>query len=136
MLELMLAALAMQAPDPCFVGPPEAAPAQCPRWRQVRLVRQITDATGYVDPGSVRRDGTAVELSTLTVLTAPIANNISRFVVRARLDCAARTSVVLRTTGYDAAGVQVHDAPVTADAPQPAPAGSPRAVLMDEFCPR
>ena len=136
MLELMLAALAMQAPDPCFVGPPEAAPAQCPRWRQIPLVRQITDATGYVDPASVRRDGANVELSTLTVLTAPIAGNISRFVVRARLDCAARATIMLRTTGYDPAGVRVHDAPVEGAAPEPAPAGSPRAALMDEFCPR
>ncbi|HYD11753.1 MAG TPA: surface-adhesin E family protein [Allosphingosinicella sp.] len=136
MIELVLAAALAQAADPCHVGQPDAGPPHCPRWRQVQLVRAITDASGYVDPASARRDGNVVEINTLTVPTAPIGGNVARFVARVRLDCVARTTRVLHFTGYDAAGGIVHDAPAGLAAAEPAPAGSPRAALIDEFCAR
>ena len=140
MLDLMIAAALLQAqaappaPDPCFVGAPAALPAACPRWRQVQLARANADASGYVDPASVRREGTIVDIDTLTILREPVAGNITRFTARVRLDCTARTSLVLRLTGYDAAGVKVHEGAAEAATPQPAPAGTPRAGLLDDFC--
>lgn len=143
MLDLMIAAALLQArpaapqtPDPCHAGPPEAAPAACPRWRQIQLVRAITDASGYVDPASARRDGNKVDMDTLTVLRTPIGGNVARFVARVRLDCTARTTLVLNLIGYDAAGAKLYEGPAEAAPPEPAPAGSPRAIMLDEFCAR
>ena len=137
MLDLIVAALLAQAqaPDPCYVGPVEALPAACPRWREFVVNREM-DARGYIDPGSVRRDGHYVELDTLTVPGRPIEGRVARFVMRVRLDCTARTTLLLRMSGWDQAGRRVLDRPVDPEPPSPVPPDSPRARMLAEYCVR
>lgn len=122
------------APDPCYVGEPDAAPAACPRWRQLALAVPVTEARGFVDPASARREGNHVDVSTLTIPREALGGEVARFVVRVRLDCTARTTMVLHLTGYNAAGARIHDAAEAPSTPTPAPAGTPRAALIDQFC--
>ena len=133
MIDLLLAAVLMQAAEPCNAAAlPEPAPADCPRWQRVR---PLDGGTGYIDRAASTRDGAAVEVSLRTVLDRPLDRGVRSLIARVRLDCARRTTMIVHMIAFDEAGVRLFDAPVTSDTPASAPADSPYADLLNEYCP-
>jgi hypothetical protein len=140
MIELMIAAALVQAApppaDPCnAVAPPEQPRQGCPQWR---FVGRNETAEAFVDPASVRPDGSTFRANLRIVYYQDLPNGIRSGISRMRFDCARRTTAGERMTLFDAGGGQRDDGPLTGRDAEPYPAvpGEPGAALLDEFCPR
>ena len=136
MLELILAALVTQAPDPCHAAGPAARPPTCRHWR--RLAGN-DEAELFVDPASVRRDAAGFEIATRIVYATPQEEEgVRSGVTTNRYDCAARTWALRRSAWYYSDGTLIVESEVEGEvaAPEPIPADGPMAALLTEFCPR
>jgi hypothetical protein len=135
MIELMIAAALMQAGDPCQAVPQGATTRSCPSWRSEARTPHFET---FSNPASVVRSDGAFEISIRIVYAADRPDRVRSAIARYRFDCAPRTSVPLRLTTYDAAGIVVEDGAPRGDQAAPASLrpGSPSERLRDEFCPR
>jgi len=128
---LLAAALQQAAPDPCnAVARPDAPRPNCPAWR---LMRTNQDASGYVDPASLRRTGDSFQVMTRTVLNRPMQGILS-FNTPLELNCATRMARPLGYYNYDADGRLLSELP--AGEAVPVAPRSAFAALLDEYCPR
>lgn len=138
MFDLLFAAALLQAQaqaqaDPCnAAGRAAQVLAGCPTWR---LMTRDGEASGHIDPASVRREGGRVELMTRMLLDTPLDGRIHSLNTRLELNCAARTRRALHNIAFDAAGrtLFTFGADDTAEA---VPPGSAFATMLTEFCPR
>lgn len=136
MLDLLLAALAMQAPDPCHAVGPAPRPSACRQWR---LLDRDGEAELFIDPASLRRDATGFEIATRIVFATPQEEEGMRSgVTTNRFDCVARTWALRRSAYYDSDGTLIVEGEAAGDeaAAEPIPADAPMAPLLTEFCPR
>lgn len=135
MIDLMLAAILLQTPNPCHA--PDAAstrPRGCPAWRYTG--RSEGDDT-WMDPASLRRGDAGFDLIE-RVLFARAVGAARSAIVAVRYDCTRRTAAALHVTLYDARGARIAAETQTgADAaPEVPPPGSWNARALTEFCPR
>jgi hypothetical protein len=128
MFDLILAAALLQEPAAPL---PEPAPANCPAWR---LMRSNEQATGYVDPGSLRREGDTIQLMTRTILHLRMEQGVVSFNTPLELNCATRTARPLHYYNFDAGGRLVAELP--GGEAVPVVPRSAFEALLDEFCPR
>jgi len=142
MLDLIIAAALSQAATgaparaaPCHAwGPPSGRP-ECPAW--LTLSRD-TQGELMVDPDSLRRDGSAFEI-TVRYVYAEAAQDVIRSIATGfRFDCAARTVAMGRGHAYDDAGVQLDEEEPNEGYTDPAPVlpDAREAVVLTEYCPR
>jgi hypothetical protein len=140
MIELMIAAaLAQAAPppmDPCNAADqPDGGRPGCPHWR---FVGRNERAEVFVDPASVRPDGSTFRANLRIVYYQDLPNGDRSGISRMRFDCARRMDAGERMTLFDAAGRQTADALLAGPDAElhPVAPGQPAAALLDEFCPR
>lgn len=135
MIDLMLAALLLQAPNPCHaLDAATTRPRGCPAWRYTG--RADGDDT-WMDPASLRRSGTGFDLIERVVFAQPIGATRSA-IVAMRYDCTRRTAAPLHVTLYDARGGRLGAETQTGPdaAPQVPPPGSWNARALIEYCRR
>jgi len=135
MIELLIGVALLQTGDPCHAVPQGQTARSCPLWRSAFRNARFEI---FANPASVVRTGGTFEISLRIVYAADVVRRTRSAVARHRYDCAARTSVMLHITTYDAAGAVVEDRDALSDenAPLPAPPGSPSAVQLAAYCPR
>ena len=139
MIGLILAAALVQAAaaDPCQAADAPPGLAHCPAWREIG---SNAGASIYVDPASLRRNGTGFEIEIRLVLLPIPSEEMRSSVGLFAFDCARRTYAIRRMTAYDAGGRRVADEPMRdsagpGDPGQPVPPDSADAFLLAEYCP-
>ncbi len=138
MLDLLIAAALTQAETPAAdscnaAGWPQGGRSGCPAWQ---LVAQSAEGSGYLDPGSLQRDGDRVELTTRTLLNRPMEGGAVSILARVRLDCARRTLMIVLVSGWDPAGVRLFEGVPPDERPAPPARNSPSATMMRNACRR
>lgn len=99
-----------------------------------RLVMRTEDAEIYIDPGTLRRDGTMFTIREKLVLAQP-RHGIHMMVVLVRFDCVRRTHMLMHQVQIDPDGRVLYDADSPAPYERNTSAGTPPDAILTEFCP-
>lgn len=129
MLDLIIAAALSQAASQAAS---QVAPG--PEWR---LAFRADGGEVFVDPASLRREGTMFDITVRSVFERVQPTGMKSAVTRHRYDCARQSVLVLNIHALDANGGTIRNGPPQGVLSLPRPAGgrSAHAAILTTYCP-